>query len=155
MVTNACHATAARAGESDGSYKPTVWLRTEGSEDGVRVTIRDNGTGIPSEIVDRIFDPFFTTKSGTQGTGLGLSISHEIVREHGGEFQVETEVGEFTEFRILLPRKGSFPGLMLPEGCRCSGLPNHPVSPPSGFAAIRSGSRPPCGCRRSPTLSAR
>ena len=110
VVTNACHATAARAGESDGSYKPTVWLRTEGSEDGVRVTIRDNGTGIPSEIVDRIFDPFFTTKSGTQGTGLGLSISHEIVREHGGEFQVETEVGEFTEFRILLPRKGLLSG---------------------------------------------
>ena len=106
VVTNACHATAARAQESDGSYKPTVWLTTEGSEDGVRVCIRDNGTGIPPEIVDRIFDPFFTTKSGTQGTGLGLSISHEIVREHGGEFQIETEVGEFTEFRILLPRKG-------------------------------------------------
>ena len=106
VVTNACHATAARARESDGSYKPKVWLRTEGSEDGVRVSIRDNGTGIPAEIVDRIFDPFFTTKSGTQGTGLGLSISHEIVREHGGEFQVETEEGEFTEFRIVLPRKG-------------------------------------------------
>ena len=110
VVTNACHATAARAGESDSSYKPTVWLRTEGSEDSVRVSIRDNGTGIPSEIVDRIFDPFFTTKSGTQGTGLGLSISHEIVREHGGEFQVETEIGEFTEFRILLPRKGLLSG---------------------------------------------
>ena len=110
VVTNACHATAARADESDGSYKPTVWLRTEGSEDSVSVSIRDNGTGIPAEIVERIFDPFFTTKSGTQGTGLGLSISHEIVREHGGEFQVETEVGEFTEFRILLPRKGLLSG---------------------------------------------
>ena len=110
VVTNACHATAARAGESDGSYKPTVWLRTEGSEESVSVSIRDNGTGIPAEIVERIFDPFFTTKSGTQGTGLGLSISHEIVREHGGEFQVETEVGEFTEFRILLPRRGLLSG---------------------------------------------
>ena len=110
VVTNACHATAARAEKSDGSYKPTVRLRTEGSEDSVRVSIRDNGTGIPDHVVDRIFDPFFTTKSGTQGTGLGLSISHEIVREHGGEFQVETEVGEFTEFRILLPRKGLLSG---------------------------------------------
>ena len=106
VVTNACHATIARGEEADDSYEPTVWLKTEGSESGVRISIRDNGTGIPDHVVDRIFDPFFTTKSGTQGTGLGLSISHEIVREHGGEFQVETEVGEFTEFRILLPRKG-------------------------------------------------
>ena len=106
VVTNACHATIARGEEAEDSYEPTVWLKTEGSEAGVRVSIRDNGTGIPDHVVDRIFDPFFTTKSGTQGTGLGLSISHEIVREHGGEFQVETEVGEFTEFTIVLPRKG-------------------------------------------------
>ena len=106
VVTNACHATIARGKEAEGSYEPTVWLKTEGSETSVSVSIRDNGTGIPDAIVDKIFDPFFTTKSGTQGTGLGLSISHEIIREHGGEFQVETEVGEFTEFRIVLPRKG-------------------------------------------------
>ena len=105
VVTNACHATTARGKEAQGDYEPTVWLRTEGSETGVLVSIRDNGTGIPDHVVDKIFDPFFTTKSGTQGTGLGLSISHEIIREHGGEFQVETEVGQFTEFRILLPRK--------------------------------------------------
>ena len=106
VVTNACHATMARSEQAEGPYEPTVRLKTEGSEAGVRVSIRDNGTGIPDHVVDRIFDPFFTTKSGTQGTGLGLSISHEIVREHGGEFQVETEVGEFTEFTIVLPRKG-------------------------------------------------
>ena len=106
VVTNACHATIARGQEAEGGYEPTVRLRTEGSETGVRVSIRDNGTGIPEHVVDKIFDPFFTTKSGTQGTGLGLSISHEIVREHGGEFQVETEVGQFTEFTITLPRKG-------------------------------------------------
>ena len=106
VVTNACHATIARGKETEGTYEPTVWLRTEGSETSVSVSIRDNGTGIPDHIVDKIFDPFFTTKSGTQGTGLGLSISHEIVREHGGELQVETEEGEYTEFRIVLPRKG-------------------------------------------------
>ena len=106
VVTNACHATIARGQQDEGPYEPTVWLRTEGDETGVRVSIRDNGTGIPDHVVDKIFDPFFTTKSGTEGTGLGLSISHEIVREHGGEFQVETEVGEFTEFTIVLPRKG-------------------------------------------------
>ena len=70
------------------------------------VSVRDNGTGIPDEILGRIFDPFFTTKPGTKGTGLGLSISHEIVQEHGGKFEVETEPGSFTEFRITIPRKG-------------------------------------------------
>ena len=62
-------------------------------------------TGIPKHVLDRIFDPFFTTKSGTQGTGLGLSISHEIVQEHGGRIEVDTVPGEFTEFKITLPRK--------------------------------------------------
>ncbi len=106
VITNACHATQARGRkEEDTSYMPTVAISTEGREKNVLITIRDNGTGIPDEIVSRIFDPFFTTKSGTQGTGLGLSISHEIIQEHGGRIEVETEPGEFTEFRITLPRK--------------------------------------------------
>ncbi len=107
VVTNACHATHARRQHSgDSNYFPTITVRSEGSEDSVRVCVRDNGTGIPSEIVDKIFDPFFTTKAGTGGTGLGLSISHEIIQEHGGKLAVETEPGEFTEFLITLPRKG-------------------------------------------------
>ncbi len=106
VVTNACHAThARRQKEEDPKYLPTVNVKTEGGERGVRVTIRDNGTGIPEEILGKIFDPFFTTKAGTGGTGLGLSISHEIVEEHGGKMEVETEPGEFTEFVITLPRK--------------------------------------------------
>ena len=105
VITNACHATQARERkEQDANYMPTVTITTEGREKNVVVTVRDNGTGIPDEIVSRIFDPFFTTKSGTQGTGLGLSISHEIIQEHGGKIEVETEPGEFTEFRITLPR---------------------------------------------------
>ena len=105
IVTNACHATNARRSKSDNTYLPTITIRTEGRENEVCVTIRDNGTGIPEEIVSKIFDPFFTTKSGTEGTGLGLSISHEIVQEHGGKIEVDTEMGEFTEFKITLPRK--------------------------------------------------
>ena len=106
VITNACHATQARGHkEEDASYMPTVAISTEGRERDIMITVRDNGTGIPDEIVSRIFDPFFTTKSGTQGTGLGLSISHEIIQEHGGRIEVETEPGEFTEFRITLPRK--------------------------------------------------
>jgi len=106
VITNACHATQARAAKEDDSYMPAVTITTEGGEDDVTVSVRDNGTGIPDDILGRIFDPFFTTKPGTTGTGLGLSISHEIVQEHGGKFEVDTEPGSFTEFRITIPRKG-------------------------------------------------
>jgi len=106
IVTNACHATHARRveGEEPG-YLPAVTVRTEGRDREVCITVHDNGTGMPQHVLDRIFDPFFTTKSGTQGTGLGLSISHEIVQEHGGKIEVDTVPGEFTEFKITLPRK--------------------------------------------------
>lgn len=106
IVTNACHATHARRIEGeDPAYQPAVTVRTEGREKDVCISVHDNGTGIPKNVLDRIFDPFFTTKSGTQGTGLGLSISHEIVQEHGGRIEVDTVPGEFTEFKITLPRK--------------------------------------------------
>ncbi|WP_420438594.1 sensor histidine kinase [Candidatus Palauibacter sp.] len=107
IVTNACHATAARKEQDGADYSPTVALRTEGHEDHVIVSIRDNGTGIPDSIARKIFEPFFTTKSGTQGTGLGLSISRDIVVGHGGDVAVESEPGKFTEFRIKLLRKSN------------------------------------------------
>ncbi len=110
VVTNACQAThVRRQKEEDSSYLPTVRVKTEADEKKVRVTVRDNGTGIPDEVLGKIFDPFFTTKTGTGGTGLGLSISHEIVQEHGGKMEVDTKPGEFTEFVITLPRKGQVP----------------------------------------------
>ena len=59
----------------------------------------------PAEVKAKIFKPFFTTKPAGEGTGLGLSISHDIVvKQHGGTIEVETEPGDFTEFRIVLPR---------------------------------------------------
>jgi signal transduction histidine kinase len=76
--------------------------------DRVEITIRDNGTGIPPEVREKMFNPFFTTKPAGEGTGLGLSISHDIiVKQHGGSIEVETRPGEFTEFRIVLPRKAA------------------------------------------------
>lgn len=72
----------------------------------VIVKITDNGTGIPSNIIQRIFDPFFTTKPVGIGTGLGLSISHGIIHEHGGSIQVESKTGEGTTFIIELPVYG-------------------------------------------------
>ena len=72
--------------------------------DRVEIRIRDNGTGIPPEIMNKIFNPFFTTKPPGVNTGLGLSISYEIVvQEHRGELKVETEEGKFTEFIIIIP----------------------------------------------------
>jgi len=69
----------------------------------VQITFWDNGSGIPPEIKDKIFDPFFSTKKTGEGTGLGLSVSYGIIREHGGDIQVESEPGHWTRFTIILP----------------------------------------------------
>ena len=74
--------------------------------DAVEIAVRDNGTGIPAEIKDKLFQPFFTTKPTGEGTGLGLSISYDIVtQQHGGTITVDSQVGEFTEFTVRLPRR--------------------------------------------------
>jgi signal transduction histidine kinase len=67
------------------------------------LAIRDHGTGIRPEHLAKVFDPFFTTKDVDKGTGLGLAISHGIVERHRGRIEVETEFGEGTTFRIVLP----------------------------------------------------
>lgn len=67
----------------------------------VRLTIRDNGCGIPANILEKIFDPYFSTKQ--EGSGLGLAISHSIIKKHGGTIEVESTPGEGTLFSIFLP----------------------------------------------------
>ena len=107
MVSNAGYATdekrRIRPGAGDGTYFPTLWLTTRRGEERIEIRIRDNGNGIPSDVIDKIFNPFFTTKPTEQGTGLGLAMSNDIIREHGGEIRVETEPGEFTEMIVDLP----------------------------------------------------
>ena len=86
------------------------WPRPKTSETACEITIRDNGTGIPPEVKEKMFNPFFTTKPAGEGTGLGLSITHDIiVKQHAGSIEVDTQPGEFTEFRIVLPRSPAFP----------------------------------------------
>ena len=107
MVTNAGHATNDRSrselAAGNGTYQPTIWIKTTRADEHIEVRIRDNGTGMPPEVTEKIFNPFFTTKPTNQGTGLGLSISSDIVRRHGGNIQVESEPGEFTEMIVTLP----------------------------------------------------
>jgi signal transduction histidine kinase len=66
------------------------------------ISVKDNGPGIPQNIVDKIFQPFFTTKPTGSGTGLGLSLSYDIVKAHGGELNVETKEGEGAIFTIII-----------------------------------------------------
>ena len=107
IVGNACQATDERRRkleeEGETGYMPTVWIKTTQVRETARISIRDNGGGIPEEILDKIFNPFFTTKATDKGTGLGLALSNDIIREHGGEIKVKTEEGESTEFTVVLP----------------------------------------------------
>jgi len=106
MVSNACHATNEyRVAAAEADYSPTLRVRTVDAGDRYEIRIRDNGPGIPDEVLEKMFNPFFTTKPTDQGTGLGLALSNDIVREHGGEIRVETAVGEFTEMIIDLPKE--------------------------------------------------
>jgi PAS domain S-box-containing protein len=69
----------------------------------IRIIFTDNGTGIPSAIMDKVINPFFSTKPSRMGTGLGLSISHGIISEHGGKFSIDSSEGEYTRITIDLP----------------------------------------------------
>ena len=75
------------------------------SEEKIKITISDNGSGMPKEVREKIFDPFFTTKEIGKGTGLGLSITHGIIEKHRGSIVVESEEGKGTSFIIELPKK--------------------------------------------------
>ncbi|CAN5619650.1 hypothetical protein BH11BAC5_BH11BAC5_32320 [soil metagenome] len=109
LINNAFYAATlpSKAGFSDANYKhePTVWLSTKKTGNKVLISVRDNGPGIPQNIVDKIFQPFFTTKPTGQGTGLGLSLSYDIIKAHGGDIRVETKEGEGATFIISIPVK--------------------------------------------------
>jgi signal transduction histidine kinase len=109
LIMNGFYAATKRKSEANGAdYEPTLAAATKSLGDSVEIRIRDNGTGIPPEVKEKMFNPFFTTKPAGEGTGLGLSISHDIiVKQHGGSIEVDTKPGQYTEFRIVLPRKAA------------------------------------------------
>jgi signal transduction histidine kinase len=105
LISNGFYATAKRKESAVDAFEPTLRAETKNLGDKLEIRIRDNGTGIPSEVKEKMFNPFFTTKPAGEGTGLGLSMSHDIVvNQHGGTIDVNTEPGVFTEFIITLPR---------------------------------------------------
>src|SRR5258706_4057633 len=105
LISNGFYAAMKRKAEMKDGYEPTLAAATTDLGDRVEIRIRDNGSGIPPEVKDKMFNPFFTTKPPGQGTGLGLSLSHDIiVKQHAGSIEVDTRPGEFTEFRVILPR---------------------------------------------------
>jgi signal transduction histidine kinase len=120
LYNNAFYATQEKAKKSGAEYEPVVTVKTKktsanmfGSNsspsegEGLVITIRDNGIGIPQKVIDKIFQPFFTTKPTGQGTGLGLSLSYDIIKAHGGEIRAESKEGEGSVFIITLGLKQS------------------------------------------------
>jgi len=106
ILNNALYAVHAKHQELGEGFKPTLSVRSTNLGDRLEVRIRDNGNGISPEIRDRLFQPFFTTKPAGAGTGLGLSISRDIVvQEHQGTIEVDSEVGQYSEFIITFPRQ--------------------------------------------------
>jgi two-component system, NtrC family, sensor kinase len=105
LFSNGFYATQKRKRDSDDpSYQPTLKATTHRVDGTIEIRVRDNGAGIPKDVVDKIFTPFFTTKPTGEGTGLGLSLSYDIVvHQHNGTFDVDTREGEYTEFIVSLP----------------------------------------------------
>jgi signal transduction histidine kinase len=105
LISNGFYAATKRKAAGEAGFEPMLSATTKNLGNKVEIRIRDNGAGIPREVREKMFNPFFTTKPAGEGTGLGLSMSHDIiVKQHGGEIDVDTEPGSFTEFIITLPR---------------------------------------------------
>jgi signal transduction histidine kinase/ligand-binding sensor domain-containing protein len=104
LIANALYTVTEKKKQQGDGYEPMVAVSTKKFKDKVELRVKDNGNGIPQNILDKIYQPFFTTKPTGQGTGLGLSLSFDIITKgHSGELKVETEEGVGTEFIVVLP----------------------------------------------------
>lgn len=119
LINNAFYAVTERAKKESNSYIPTVEVSTcldkleikspeigkshTSNQKSIKITIKDNGTGIPDSIKEKIFQPFFTTKPTGKGTGLGLSLAYDIVKAHGGFIDLKSEENVGSSFSIVLP----------------------------------------------------
>ncbi|MDB5231534.1 MAG: hypothetical protein JWN76_2339 [Chitinophagaceae bacterium] len=104
LFTNAFYSVNEKSKRSGKEYSPMVSVTTKQVGNKAEIRIKDNGNGIPQNVLNKIYQPFFTTKPTGEGTGLGLSLSYDIITKgHSGELNVETKEGEFAEFIITLP----------------------------------------------------
>lgn len=113
IMNNACYAVYNKSKTAPLNYQPTITIELKREGETVRLSISDNGIGIPKEVYNKIFTAFFTTKPIGEGTGLGLSITKSIIEEkHNGKIEVETKEGEYTRFTFIIP-------LTLLAGTKC------------------------------------
>lgn len=104
IINNAFYAVNEKKKTAEVDFKPTVEVTTSAKNDVIEIRVKDNGNGIPDAIKDKIMQPFFTTKPTGEGTGLGLSLSYDIVvNGHEGSIQVNSVVGQGSEFIMQLP----------------------------------------------------
>lgn len=109
LIINAVDAIAARSAPTDGTLLIATAIiggpaaKGANAPDWLEITVQDNGSGICPEHLNVIFDPFFTTKDPGKGTGLGLAVSYRIIQEMGGRLEVDSDLGQGTAMRILLP----------------------------------------------------
>ena len=103
LLNNALYAVQEKKAQLNGEYQPEVSVATKREKEALVITVADNGNGISETLREKIFQPFFTTKPTGSGTGLGLSLSYDIIKAHGGEFNVESVEGSSSKFIIQLP----------------------------------------------------
>jgi signal transduction histidine kinase len=105
IITNGFYEIHKKKKELGDSFSPEIILKSKNYDDKIELVIKDNGNGIPEHAKDKLFNPFFTTKPAGEGTGLGLSLSYDIITKvHNGDLTFESKDGEFTEFKITLPK---------------------------------------------------
>jgi signal transduction histidine kinase len=105
LCKNAFDAMRDKTYENPNGYLPKLTVRTKDLDDNLILEVEDNGPGIAEEFRDKLLMPFFTTKKGTEGTGLGLSITHDIIKAHEGTLEINSDVGNFTRFSIMLKKE--------------------------------------------------
>lgn len=103
IMVNACQAIEARRKETNPDYKGTVTVRTFNEGEKVGIEFNDTGCGMNGEVQKKIFDPFFTTREVGSGVGLGMATVHGIIKQHQGDIQVTSTLGQGSKIQILLP----------------------------------------------------
>ena len=110
IIGNAIDAVHEYAQSREETYEARLSVKTEQTEEGVKIIVSDNGPGMDKDIQQKIFEPFFTTKSLGKGTGLGLSLSYDIITKgHGGSITVDSAKGQGTAFTIIIPYQTNTP----------------------------------------------